>query len=398
MPAVGEAERHQALGADGGGADRGDREGRGHQGRTHGRDAALGDHPRQRHEQDHGAEDEKQRHREGQADRRQPDGDGQQAGEQPEKRLPVGENLAAVIDLPQTADGLRHHIAQVPARHPQPDDDEGDHRPETLVGEEGIFGVEVDPLRALHAERVEDAPLQPDEDVEDPDRGRDVEVDEIEEPGPGRAEPEAEPGVAEQGHAHGALEAGKLRKVGVHAVDAQQQEGDGEAQPHGLVGEERAAHGTTALLPHHLHRYLHQRVAELLVVDPLFAHNDHRADHREGEGEKEAEPQAQRHDPGTPGDRGPLGQPLKEVAGHVLAARDHPLGDVLIVEGIPVVLGRGVVGRPEEAGDHELGEAHAGDAAGHHQHDVDGDQFRPGQHQPSVEEADRGAGQDEEEK
>ena len=265
------------------------------------------------------------------------------------------------------------------------------------MGEEGVFGVEVDPLRAAHAEDVEDPPLQPDEEVEDPDRGRDVEADEVEEPRPWRAEPEAEPGVAEQGQAHGALEAGKLREVGIQPGDAQQQEGDGEAQPHRLVGEEGAAHGAALLPLDHLHRHLHEGVAEPLVVDPLLPQDHHGADHGEAEGQEEAEPQAQGQHPGAPRDRRALGHPLEEVAGHVLAAGDHPLGDVLVVELVPVVLGRGVVGRPEEAGDDELGEAHAGDAAGHHQHDVDGDQLGPGQRQPPVEEADGAAGQNEQE-
>ena len=102
-------------------------------------------------------------------------------------------------------------------------------------------------------------------------------------------------------------------------------------------------------------------------------------------------------DPGGPGDGGALGQPLEEVAGHALAARDHPLRDVLVVKLVPVVLRRGVVRRAEEAGDDELGEAHAGDAAGHHQHDVDRDQLGPGQRQPPVQEAHGAAGQDEKE-
>ena len=113
--------------------------------------------------------------------------------------------------------------------------------------------------------------------------------------------------------------------------------------------------------------------------------------------QEEAEPQAQGKDPGAPRDRGPLGQALEEVAGHALAPRDHPLRDVLIVKLVPVVLRRGVVRRAEEAGDDELSEAHAGDAAGHHQHDVNRDQLRPGQRQPPVQEADGAAGQDEKE-
>ena len=84
------------------------------------------------------------------------------------------------------------------------------------MGQERFDRVEIDPLSALQADDIEDAPLDGGEDVEYPDRSRDIEVDEIEKACPGRTKPEIQADcIAEQGQCEGFGDLGKARKVGV---------------------------------------------------------------------------------------------------------------------------------------------------------------------------------------
>ena len=108
---------------------------------------------------------------------------------------------------------------------------------------------------------------------------------------------------------------------------------------------------------------------------------------------KKTVPETQRYDPSAPGDGRALGQTFVEETRHVFTPGDHPARDVLVVEEIPVVLGRGIVSRAQKTGNYELCKAHARDTAGHYQHDVDRDQLGPVQSQRSAEEGDQTAGE-----
>ena len=192
--------------------------------------------------------------------------------------------------------------------------------------------VQVHPLRALQAENVEDAPLHRGQDVEYPDRRGNIQVDKVKEADPRRAKPQVQAhGIAEQGERRGPRNPGYLREIGVQSIDAEQDECECKPQPHRLIGKKRSPNSSSLLALNHFHRHLHQRIRQLLPIYPLLAQDDHRANHRRAECQEEAVPIGQRQHPRAPRNGNSLGQPLKKVARHVFAARDHPRGNVLVV-------------------------------------------------------------------
>ena len=108
---------------------------------------------------------------------------------------------------------------------------------------------------------------------------------------------------------------------------------------------------------------------------------------------------AERLDPGSPGNRLAAGQAFVEMEDRVAVLRNHPVGDVGVVDLGELVLRGGHVVRPGDYDDEEVEEVVGRRGHRHHQHGVDEDEIPPAEGEASPDQAEQGVdGEDEEKK